>query len=138
MSKKYFYRTCCVQCDSIIDRDKLNKMVDDPQDITYRTMLKHCHGLLDWAVEHNYDRRSDQGLTLRNDWHVSYHKGVWGNEPCYFLKWSGIEFIWVLGVKPGVKIEEVDTPSRIMDVSFWGLPIMRPTRKPEERDDRST
>jgi hypothetical protein len=81
------------------DGPSINDMRDHPscRDVTYETMLRHCD-LLSWATEHNYDSRSNakdsHGLTLRNDWAVSYHRSVFQGQPCYFLVWSAIEFIW--------------------------------------------
>lgn len=90
------YKTCCVQASG---RD-INQMREHPKcrEVSYRTMLKHCSGILDWAEQHNYDRRKNaagsHGLTLKGDWAVSYHKSVYRGKPCYYLVWSSIEFIW--------------------------------------------
>ena len=93
--KEYVYETSCVHCADRVDA--LNKMTEDAKDVTYRTMCKHCKGLLEWAINSGYNRRKDQGITLRNDWHVSYHKSNFDGLPCYYLRWSGIEFIWTKG-----------------------------------------
>jgi len=90
------YETDCVSSDG----PSINAMRDHPAErrVTYETMLKHCDGLLDWAHDNNYDLRSDaadsHGLTLKNDWAVSYHKSFFQGRRCYYLVWSGIEFIW--------------------------------------------
>lgn len=91
--KTYKYWTCCVDLHRIEDVESLQAMVSRAQRVTYRTMLGHCQGLLDWAVEHGYVVRG-QDLRMKNDWHISYHKSVFLGRPCYFLRWSGIEFIW--------------------------------------------
>jgi hypothetical protein len=98
MNKKYHYETCCVESDG----QSINDMRDHPscRDVTYGTMLRHCNGMLQWAIDHNYDSRSNaadsHGLTLRSDWAVGYYRSVFRGRPCYYLVWSAIEFIWVL------------------------------------------
>jgi hypothetical protein len=78
-------------CASLGDGDAINEMRRQSYPITYRTMLKHCEGLLDWAKDAGYDRY----LTLKSDWHVSYHKAKWKGIPCYYLVWSHFEVIWL-------------------------------------------
>jgi len=97
MSKSYFFETDCTQCDHRVDA--LNAMIEEgmEREITYGTMLRHCQGLLTWAKAHGYDLRKDQGLTLRLDCHVTFHKSHFEGRPCYYLQWSGIEFIWCKG-----------------------------------------
>ena len=87
---KYRYEICCVDSTG----ELIDAMKDDAQDVTYRTFRAHCEGVDEWAKSKGYDRRSNQGLTLKADWAVSYHKGIYDGRPCYFLCWSGIEYIW--------------------------------------------
>lgn len=97
--KRFRYATSCVESNG----DAINEMRHHSamQNVSYRTMLKHCDGLLDWAEEHGYDlwrnAADSHGLTLRDDWAVSYHKSFFENRRCYYLVWSGIEHIWVEG-----------------------------------------
>ncbi len=95
MLKDYTFSTSCIEADG----DDINEMRDHAKqrEVTYRTMLQHCEGLLEWAVEHDYSLRCNQvhGVTLRNDWSVSYHRSWYRGEPCFYLCWSAIEFIWV-------------------------------------------
>jgi len=93
MAKDYTYETSCTACDDRLDA--LNKMIEVAVDIKYDTMQRHCEGLAEWAVEQGYMKNAQQGLTLNQDWHVSYHKSNFDGWPCYFLRWSAIEFIWV-------------------------------------------
>lgn len=89
----YLYECSCVDC---TDVGALTEMIDSSNKVSYLTMLKHCEGLLKWAAEHGYSHRSDQGVTLKKDWAVSYHKSTFRGAPCYYLCWSCIEFIWTL------------------------------------------
>ena len=88
MTATYTYETSCVESDG----ESINEMRHHPDvvSVSYRTMRRHCAGLTQWAKNHGYDRH----LPLSHDFHVSYHKGVYRGAPCYYLVWSGIEFIW--------------------------------------------
>jgi hypothetical protein len=88
---KYFRR-----CDDFDHTDvyELNKMVEGAKDSTYDTMQRHCAGLRNWALEQGYDPFKG-GLTLRKDWHVSYHRSRIFGRRCYFLRWSSFEVIWI-------------------------------------------
>jgi len=87
------YHTCCVASTA----ESINAMTDAAVEITYRTFRKYAEGLGEWSVEMGYVLRSNQdhGLTLRNDWHVSYHKSVYQGKPCVYLRHSAIEYIWI-------------------------------------------
>ena len=88
----FHYATCCVESDG----ESITAMVDAARDITYRTALKHMTDLLIWARARGYEAR-EPGVTLRTDWHVSFHKSVYQGKPCYYVQWSGIEYIWLRG-----------------------------------------
>lgn len=92
-SKPYRYRCCCINCSDV---SALNQMIELAKSVTYRTMLRHCEGLLEWARNQGYSRSSNQGLTIQNDFHVSYWKSIFQGHPCYYLCWSAIEYIWTL------------------------------------------
>jgi len=85
---KMKYDRCCVDCNDCVD--DLNAMIESEKQVTYRTMLRHCEGLSEWAAQHGYDR----DLPLSKDWAVSFHKSTFQDQPCYYLQWSGIEYIW--------------------------------------------
>lgn len=88
----FHYHTCCVESDG----ESITAMVEVAKDITYHTALKHMTGLLEWAKSRGYEKRAP-GITLKNDWHVSFHKSTYRNQPCYYVQWSGIEYIWLRG-----------------------------------------
>jgi hypothetical protein len=92
--RKYVYETSCVDISCLL-ADKLTEMIDNATDSNYNAMLRNCKGLLEWAREKGYERSVRQGLTLKNDWHVSYHRSTFMGQPCFYLVWSAIEFIWV-------------------------------------------
>ena len=85
------YETCCVHANG----DDITEMVDQAIDVTYRTILRHCKGLREWAKNMGYEANSREGLTLQKDWHVSYHRSKYRGKRCYYVQHSGIEHIWV-------------------------------------------
>lgn len=93
LEKPYRYETCCIHS----DYESITSMTEQSSDVSYRTMLKYCD-LASWAEDHGYEVRQNvgHGLTLKGDWHVSYHKSVYRGKPCYYLVHSHIEYIWVL------------------------------------------
>jgi hypothetical protein len=89
--KKYVYETCCTNIPTG-QIPALNEMILDAHEVTYKTMLKHVRGLLDWAEQRGYSPASD--LHLKDDWAVGYYKSTFAGRPCYFVRWSAIEYIW--------------------------------------------
>lgn len=90
MSKKFIYHISCVSAHG----QDINDMLSSGVEIKYQTMLRACD-LLSWAAKAGYEKRRDQGLTLRDDFAVSFHKGIYRGVPCYYLVHSAIEHIWV-------------------------------------------
>jgi len=79
----YRFITSCVEARG----SDINEMTEQAIDVSYRTMLRHCDGLL--------ERRKDQGLTLAEDWHVSYCRSKYRGKRCYYVVHSSIEYIWI-------------------------------------------
>lgn len=71
-------------------------MVDQAVQVSYRTFFRHCAGVATWAKHSGYATRSDKGLTLDKDWHVSFYRSKFRGKPCYYMYHSAIEYIWVL------------------------------------------
>lgn len=89
---QYRFETSCVDCPN---GRWINDMTDQAFDLTYDTMRRLLgEQLITWAIEHGYDRRPP-GLTLRQDWSVSYHRSKYRGRDCLYVKWSAIEFIFV-------------------------------------------
>ena len=70
-------------------------MAESAKSISYRTFRKYADGLDEIAKNMGYELRPTQGLTLKNDWHVAYFKGVYDKNPCVFMVHSCIEYIWI-------------------------------------------
>jgi len=93
--KEYFFHTTCVGSTGVL----INAMINQSKTVTYRTMMKHCEGMLEFAKELGYYRSRSQGLTLKRDWAVSYRKSFYDGLPCYYFRWSAIEHIWTKEIK---------------------------------------
>ena len=91
--KLYRYEASCPELGERVDA--LNAMIEAQVETTYSAMLRNCAGMMEWADRIGYERYPAQGLTLKNDWHVGYYRSEFEGKPCYFLRWSAMEFIWV-------------------------------------------
>lgn len=94
--KPYIYRTNCV----IITAADILAMLDVERSVTLETIRKNCEGVEDFEREHGYAVGAERGLHMKDDGCVSYHKSKFKGLPCYFIKWSAIEFIWTKGDGP--------------------------------------
>jgi len=41
-----------------------------------------------------YEDHHSKGLTMSQDWHVSYHRSVYRGHPCVYFDHSSIEYIF--------------------------------------------
>ncbi|NCC33545.1 MAG: hypothetical protein EOM24_16245 [Chloroflexia bacterium] len=89
-----FYRTCVGWPRQ--DADNLSKMVDEARDITRNTFLSHVdkEELSGIEIELGYVSHPSRGLTMANDWHVSYHRSKLHGKRVYYFRWSGIEYVF--------------------------------------------
>jgi hypothetical protein len=98
MAKQYHYLLSCPDRPWWTNEDPghlIQEMADQAVDVSYERMLRNCVGLVEWALGKGYDRSRTQGLTLKDDWHVGFYQSVYDGMRCYFVRWSGMEFIWV-------------------------------------------
>ena len=99
--KDYQYLCCCCDLSQPKDVEGLNQMVREARQVTYRTFRKYAVGLDQWAREKGYGE--PRSLTLKRDWAVSFYKSKILGNPCYFLRWSAIEFIWIKFPRKGAR-----------------------------------
>jgi hypothetical protein len=95
MSKKYtFYRTCVEWPREEVDY--LIEMIDMATDITRDTFVRHVNKLDLNAFEHQmgYDDHWKKGLTMSQDWAVSYHRSYLKGERVYYFRHSAIEHVF--------------------------------------------
>lgn len=90
-----FIRTC-VGCHGK-DLDKLNEMIARERPISRRAFRESVDRaeLREIEIGLGYEAHPSRGLTMAGDWHVSYHRSVWGDKPCVYFRWSAIEHIFV-------------------------------------------
>ncbi|KKN10455.1 hypothetical protein LCGC14_1036360 [marine sediment metagenome] len=95
---KYRYLKSCTDFGAS-DVEHLLAMLDSEAEteITLATLKRNCgsKSISDWAALHGYGRSKSRGLTMANDYAISYHRSLYRGERCYFIRWSAIEFIWV-------------------------------------------
>lgn len=86
------YRGNCVSTPHE-DLPKLNRMIEQAEDVTRQTFLKHVDrdDLRDVERQLGYDRH----MAMVSDPYVSYCRSTWGPVPCYFFVWSAIEYYFV-------------------------------------------
>jgi hypothetical protein len=90
-----YFKSCCDFEPSEVD--DLNSMIDENINVTLATIRKHCSGFTDWTMGLGYEKDSRKGLTIANDWAVSYHRSKYKGQRCYYVRWSAIEYIWLQG-----------------------------------------
>lgn len=73
--------------------EDINEMVDDELEISLKTFLKHVDTDDLYSVL-PYERDSRKGMTLKEDWAISFHRSKYRGERCYFVIWSAIEYIF--------------------------------------------
>jgi hypothetical protein len=96
--KEYVYLISCPDKPWWTDEqpgELIDELCEAATDVSYETLVRHCEGLVDWALSKGYERSKTQGLTLKDDWAVSFHRSIYDGMRCYYVQWSGIEFIWV-------------------------------------------
>lgn len=74
----------------------LSDMVDQSRDVSRSTFLKYVDqtDLHELEAALGYTRSPKQGLTMADDYHVSYHRSKLHDETVYFLKHSAIEYVF--------------------------------------------
>lgn len=87
--KDFYYTTNC----TIAEGEDIQAMIDSSINITYKTFMSHidrtdksflnsCWNLKNWNV-------------LKHDYCVSFHRGIYKNELCYYINHSAIEWIFL-------------------------------------------
>ena len=85
------YRWNCTNPPNV---DHLMSMVDDALEISRQTFILHVKQSKLNELFPDYCKRKDQGLTMRDDWHISYHRSMYNKQRCYFLVHSAIEYVF--------------------------------------------
>ena len=96
MSRDYHFFSNCVDW----PRDKvqdLQSMIDAKKDITRKTFLRHVDKEELREIEHSlhYSNHYRQGMTMAQDYHVTYHTSICAGKRVYFFRHSCIEFVFM-------------------------------------------
>lgn len=90
------FETTCVNSTAALIGD----LIESEREISYRTFRAAlgAEELDRWAESMSYETGPGggrcRGLHLRNDWHVSYYRGLYDLKPALFIRHSAIEHIW--------------------------------------------
>ena len=87
--KNYIY---AYNCTAPLDDEELFYIIDNYEEITYNTFLKHVNSESFEELCHSLGYNKD--FHIKNDWHVTYHKAIYNNEVIYFLCHSAIEYVF--------------------------------------------
>lgn len=92
----YIYETNCVNSGAKV----IQRMVDQARKITYHTFMEKVgRDIVRTVYPFNTYAwgRNEEGLRLKDDWHVRYYRSVYKGRPCYYIDHSSIEYVFVLG-----------------------------------------
>ena len=86
--RDYVFATTCVDADG----DDIQEMARVATQISIHTFAKHVP-LQEVRNMLGYERRRQP--TLAQDWAIGWYRSVYRGCPCYYVRWSGIEHIWI-------------------------------------------
>ena len=98
--KPYVYMIACPDMPWWPMSKSAGEQIDDMQEIAvpvrYQTMQRNCEGLADWLLWKGVvtERHGMVAALEKSSW-VAFKKSFYDGIPCYFVDWSGIEFIWM-------------------------------------------
>lgn len=98
IAQAYFqYWTNCVSSTA----EQIDAMLDHPsnREISYNTFLRYVgkDQLAEIFPYYNWGSNRNNGLKLKDDYHVSYNKSVYDNMECVYMVHSAIEYVFVSG-----------------------------------------
>ena len=97
--RKFIYITNC----TVANGNDILEMIETAKQITFRTFLKNVVHLnfQRLAQKLGYESTSSKGLTIKDDYHVTYWKSKFKGAPCYYFIHSAIEYVFVEPKKMG-------------------------------------
>jgi len=132
MQKRYVYLLACPDMPwwpiDTHPGNLINELQENSVFVKYSTMRRHCEGLVDWLLWKGVVT-STHGMVQafeQASW-IAFKKGVYDGMPCYFVDWSGIEFIWVLD--SALEDRDIEAPTPPWDVEAlqsMGLELVDP------------
>ena len=139
----YMYETDCVEADG----DDISNMVDAATEVRYKEIKSNCEGLKAWEIGSGYSPDGTRKeLTLRRDMEVRYYRSVYKGIPCYYIRHSGIEYVWVnagsrfasktaAGIMDEPGFRRWFSGSKVVDAQGDPLPVYHGTNEPFSRVD---
>lgn len=93
--KNYHFAFDCRQVKGYVPA--LRRMIDNGRSVTYRTLLKHVpvDELARLFPDYEWRPGIKNELRLKDDWAVEFSRSHWRGERCYYVRWSGIEFVFL-------------------------------------------
>jgi len=88
MNRPFHFHTSCVHSTA----ELIDEMCDQAEDVEWGEILENCAEVEDWVASLG---PYDEWFHITDDDHVSFHKSRYDGQDCYYVQWSGIEFIWV-------------------------------------------
>lgn len=94
----------------------LQKIIDANVEVSRAVFLRHVdpREMLRQEQECGYERDPRRGLTMKKDYHVSYHRSTLHGSPVYYFRWSAIEYVFWNG--PLCKVCGKTSPRKVMGV----------------------
>lgn len=91
--KQFCYETNCTDERS---GEEVSLMVDGGKEVTYETLSRRVANWDQFCLDMGYALNKRDGLTMKNDYHVRYHKGHFRGARCYYVVHSAIEWIFTV------------------------------------------
>lgn len=76
----------------MIDSDEWEDVHSPTPALFLNEVREKCAGLELWEDVLGY---AEDTIQLENDWHIDYGKGIYKGLPCYWIRHSHIEYVWV-------------------------------------------
>lgn len=93
MPKQFYYATNCTLI-PMHEVDDMQEMMDGNVQVSLGTFRRRCE-MEGIESDLGYSQGPERGLHLKDDYHVSYHKGQFKGADCYYLTHSAIEHIFL-------------------------------------------
>lgn len=79
------------------DIDHLSEMIDIATPITYTTFMKHVPVAVVAGIFSMYawGRGRKRDLRMKKDWAIGFYRSTFAGRPCYYIRWSAIEYIFM-------------------------------------------
>ncbi len=93
---EWWYYKCCVDFrqDEVED---LTDMMDAGEEVTYDFLVHNVgkHVVQEVFSDYNWTKKPNEGLLMKDDYHVRYFQSVFRGNPCFYIVHSAIEYIFL-------------------------------------------